>query len=536
MPKGLVPDPNPLHQPVGGGENLIPFDEVVIRAKRAGVNFGKGNPLNRLRYYTKIGLLPHAKRKSFGKGSPVGAYPESVIETLVELNEKLASGKNVQAILRENKEGEKPQVPIGGLPPQITFTPIPQVKPPPEKPRVQVPTLDKSPPYEPFPTHVPPKHLLSGVKKGHYLILLLLITLLAAPVLYFANPGFRKSSKDILVYLNSLNPRAAEQQAKKLALPDSVGQVLGTVSDPFLTINVETDVNSLLNARGGIRTYGEDVDANTGRVYASNILYGVQPGTNVAVSTGQNPTISVPNVGIGDITAVLAGSGLSGGGASGGVSLGLTFDSITVSAGAGSTGGGTVSLGGTTVLNIGAGLGITANPNDIEIDLTTSGETGNDVSNSGLEVSTSGLALLRGCIDDEILKWDDDTDVWYCTGDAGGVTGVIRVEQNDAVPPGEAWTGITTLDFALNDFDLITDVDEVDEVDFSIDYANSGITRSGVAETITGGWAFNSDLTVSGANNILMGTGRIDTSAGVNLNIGTTTASSVTIGTGSGDA
>ncbi len=100
MPKGLMPDPNPLHQPGGGGENLIPFDEVVARAKRAGVNFGKGSPFNRLRYYTKIGLLPHAKRKSFAGGSPIGAYPESVVEALVEIDEKLKGGFSVQAILR----------------------------------------------------------------------------------------------------------------------------------------------------------------------------------------------------------------------------------------------------------------------------------------------------------------------------------------------------------------------------------------------------------------------------------------------------
>lgn len=56
MPEGLLP--NPIN------DNLIPFDEVVSRAKHAGVDFGKGNPFNRLRYYTKIGLLPHAKKEN----------------------------------------------------------------------------------------------------------------------------------------------------------------------------------------------------------------------------------------------------------------------------------------------------------------------------------------------------------------------------------------------------------------------------------------------------------------------------------------
>ena len=100
MPEGLVPDPNP---PVGG-DTLIPFDEVITRAKRLGVNFGKGNPLNRLRYYTKIGLLPHAKRRSFGGRSSVGAYPESVVYTLAQIGDQLKAGKSIQAILREKKE------------------------------------------------------------------------------------------------------------------------------------------------------------------------------------------------------------------------------------------------------------------------------------------------------------------------------------------------------------------------------------------------------------------------------------------------
>ena len=306
MPEGLLPDPNP---PVGG-DNLIPFDEVVDRAKKRGVNFGKGSPFNRLRYYTKIGLLPHAKRKSFAGGLPTGAYPESVVETLVEIDKKLKAGKSVQAILREKEEGDREGAGtrFENLPPGITVTPIPQVKPPPEKPRMQVPLLDKSPPYEPLPQPGEQEHLLTHVRPVHYLLLGLVAALISLPTLYLLNPSFKSSTEDILVSLNSLNPKIASQQAEKLALPSSVGQVLGTVSDPFLTINVETDVNALLNARAGVKTFGEDVDADTGRVYASNILYGVQPGVNVAVSTGQRPTISVPNVVTGTVIRSVIGT------------------------------------------------------------------------------------------------------------------------------------------------------------------------------------------------------------------------------------
>jgi len=50
--------------------NLISINEVIERAKKLGVDFGKGDPRNRLRYYVKIGLLPHAQRKVFKNKFP----------------------------------------------------------------------------------------------------------------------------------------------------------------------------------------------------------------------------------------------------------------------------------------------------------------------------------------------------------------------------------------------------------------------------------------------------------------------------------
>jgi len=82
-------------------EKFISIDELIKRAKFFGVDFGKGNPRNRLRYYTKIGLLPHAVRKSFDGKKPVGAYPETVLKTLIEIDKKLKKGKKIQQIKRE---------------------------------------------------------------------------------------------------------------------------------------------------------------------------------------------------------------------------------------------------------------------------------------------------------------------------------------------------------------------------------------------------------------------------------------------------
>jgi len=85
-------------------EKFISIEELIKRAKFFGVDFGKGNPKNRLRYYTKIGLIPHAFRKSFNGKPPVGAYPEWVLKRLIEIDKQLKSGKKIQEIKRELKE------------------------------------------------------------------------------------------------------------------------------------------------------------------------------------------------------------------------------------------------------------------------------------------------------------------------------------------------------------------------------------------------------------------------------------------------
>lgn len=75
-------------------ENLISIDEIIKRAKKRGVDFGKGDPYNRLRYYTKIGWLPHMERKD-GKGH----YPDWVLDRLLiieRLKSENASNEEIE--------------------------------------------------------------------------------------------------------------------------------------------------------------------------------------------------------------------------------------------------------------------------------------------------------------------------------------------------------------------------------------------------------------------------------------------------------
>src|SRR3989344_4401576 len=48
-------------------DTLLPTSEIIDIAKKSGVDFGPGNPNERIRYFIKLGILPHTVRKSTGQ-------------------------------------------------------------------------------------------------------------------------------------------------------------------------------------------------------------------------------------------------------------------------------------------------------------------------------------------------------------------------------------------------------------------------------------------------------------------------------------
>jgi DNA-binding transcriptional MerR regulator len=58
-------------------KSLISVNELIQKAQARKIDLGKGDPYNRLRYYTKMGWLPHMIRKN-----DQGHYPEWVLERL----------------------------------------------------------------------------------------------------------------------------------------------------------------------------------------------------------------------------------------------------------------------------------------------------------------------------------------------------------------------------------------------------------------------------------------------------------------------
>ncbi|MFH1840979.1 MAG: hypothetical protein ABH807_02385, partial [Candidatus Shapirobacteria bacterium] len=75
-------------------QELISTKQLIKLAKSQGISLGKGNPNNRLRYYTKTDLIPHAERKQVGKSSfTEGHYPRYTLNLLKRIGEMKRAGR-----------------------------------------------------------------------------------------------------------------------------------------------------------------------------------------------------------------------------------------------------------------------------------------------------------------------------------------------------------------------------------------------------------------------------------------------------------
>jgi hypothetical protein len=83
---------------------LINIKDLINELKKKNIDLGKGNPYNRLRYYTKIGWIDHMVRKKDLNGVVVGHYPKSVIEKIIEIENLKKDGKNNEEITHLLKE------------------------------------------------------------------------------------------------------------------------------------------------------------------------------------------------------------------------------------------------------------------------------------------------------------------------------------------------------------------------------------------------------------------------------------------------
>ncbi|MGB4965759.1 MAG: hypothetical protein WBO77_01470, partial [Microgenomates group bacterium] len=147
-----------------------------------------------------------------------------------------------------------------------------------------------------------------------------------------------------------------------------------------------------------------DVSGNFG-IGTTNPGYKLDVAGSANLSTGSTYKING--------TDVLSGSTLG----SGVTASSLTSVGTLTNLGVGNSGsfGGGILVGGETLTDF-TGNGVTLSSGALTVNLTSSGTTGSTSSNSGLEVGSGGLTLLKGCVDNQILKYTDASG-WACAAD-----------------------------------------------------------------------------------------------------------------------
>jgi DNA-binding transcriptional MerR regulator len=81
--------------------DLVSVEELINILKQSNINFGKGDPYNRLRYYTKIGLIPHMIRKKNSNNTNSGHYPRNIINKIIEIEKLKESGLSNEEIIEK---------------------------------------------------------------------------------------------------------------------------------------------------------------------------------------------------------------------------------------------------------------------------------------------------------------------------------------------------------------------------------------------------------------------------------------------------
>ncbi|OGC38693.1 hypothetical protein A3K42_00180 [candidate division WWE3 bacterium RBG_13_37_7] len=84
-------------------ENFISLKELIKTAKKDKIDLGTGDPYNRLRYYTKMGWMPHMTRKVNKRGGVEGHYPVWALDTLRKIQELRDTGQTNEDISKKIK-------------------------------------------------------------------------------------------------------------------------------------------------------------------------------------------------------------------------------------------------------------------------------------------------------------------------------------------------------------------------------------------------------------------------------------------------
>lgn len=134
------------------------------------------------------------------------------------------------------------------------------------------------------------------------------------------------------------------------------------------------------------------------------LALGAAAGSGITIGGGTVGSVTISTDGTGDAEVVLPVGSISG--------TEILNDTVAL----------TTDTSGNYVAGATANEGLTLTGTEggtLGIQLTASGTTGSSTSNSGLEVGSAGLTLLKGCTDNYILKYTD-AGGWACAVDGGG--------------------------------------------------------------------------------------------------------------------
>src|SRR3989344_7536744 len=196
-------------------------------------------------------------------------------------------------------------------------------------------------------------------------------------------------------------------------------------------------VAGIATLSGGVITENQDVNAGTGRLTASNVLYGAVGGTGITVGPGQTPTIT--NTGVLSLTA---GSGISVGTGTqptisntGVLSLGGSTGALTLKAGTGisisaltitNSSPGTDQLifgtvksdltsisasSNTDTITLASGTGITLTPDTTNKKITFGTSGGVNVASASCITASGGIVTGTGSCGTSISPWYEDSSV-----------------------------------------------------------------------------------------------------------------------------
>ncbi len=328
---------------------LVSQAQLIDLATKAGFVFGWGEPENRIRYWSTIGLIPHAVKKD-----GLGHYPCYTVDLLLKIQELQKQGlplENIKAIVNR----EEMRLKVGEM---LNGESVPQI---------------------PEPVVPKPSALYEDIKPGRkyskktiavvagLLFLLLSVGLGGAYGIYKFREAGNISAGSVLAGFSAKKFLQFNPRVKFAGSPDGFSLYGGEVERRLTVIGSDVGLDQNLTATSSPTFAGINLPATTGQIVVGGtgiitapqatgtivLDTATQTLTNKTISGSDNTFSNIPNSALSNSSITINTSGsLSGGGS---VSLG---GSISLSASGGSSGTtSTASAGFLTLQTSGGNLG-----------------------------------------------------------------------------------------------------------------------------------------------------------------------------------